>query len=54
MNTHKVVLQVELIMTEMDGTAEQSAEIAMEIVSEAIAKEWDNEAKVSVIAPNLT
>ena len=49
MAKHKVVLAVELVMDEMDGTAEQSAEIALDVVQEAIAKHWDAEADVSVI-----
>jgi hypothetical protein len=49
MAKHKIVLAVELTMDEMDGTTEQSAEIALDLVTEAIAKHWDAEAEVAVI-----
>ena len=47
---HTIKLEVVLQMDEMDGTSEQSAEIAMELVREAIATEWDNTAEVSVLS----
>lgn len=48
MATHKVTLAVEILMDEMDGTAEQSVEIALNLVEEAIALHWTTEAKISV------
>lgn len=50
MNTHKIQLLVEVTMDEMDGTSEQSAEIAMNLVQELIADSWDANAEVSVIS----
>ena len=47
---HTIKLEVVLQMDEMDGTSEQSAEIAMELVREAIATAWDNTAEVSVLS----
>lgn len=48
MSEHLVTLTVRLRMTEMDGTAEQSAEIAQDLVYEAIRDSWDADAEVSV------
>ena len=47
---HTIKLEVVLQMDEMDGTSEQSAEIAMELVREAIATAWDSTAEVSVLS----
>jgi hypothetical protein len=35
-------------MDEMDGTPEQSAEIALDLVNDAIATQWDANAVVQV------
>lgn len=48
MATHTVALTVILQMDEMDGTPEQSAEIAHDLVSEALAEHWDADADVQV------
>lgn len=45
---HLIVMQVVVSMDEMDGSIEESAEIAMELTQEAIAKHWDKNAVVSV------
>lgn len=48
MSTHKVVMPVTVtvVMEEMDGTPEESAEIAMNLVEEQI-RDWDAEAEFS-------
>lgn len=38
--THRIVLKLTFTMDEMDGTPEQSAEIAMNLVSEAVERDW--------------
>lgn len=47
MSTHKVEmsLTVTVVMDEMDGTADQSSEIAMNIVNEQI-RGWDGNAQI--------
>ena len=50
MATHEVELRVKVVMDEMDGTAEQSAEIADTLVYEAISKHWDAGAEVEVVS----
>jgi len=48
MATHTITLAVTVEMDEMDGTPEQSAEIALDLVSEALATHWDADADVQV------
>lgn len=48
METHTITLTVTVEMDEMDGTPEQSAEIALDLVSDAIATQWDADADVQV------
>lgn len=45
---HLVVLQVVVSMDEMDGSVEESAEIALDLTTEAIHKHWDKNAEVIV------
>jgi hypothetical protein len=46
--THTVTLSVFVTMTKMQGTPEESAEIAACIVEEAIALHWDANAEVAI------
>lgn len=48
--SHEVVIAVKCMMDEMDGTPEESAEIAAIIIEEAVAKYWDADAEVYVIS----
>ena len=48
MSTHTIRLTVTVTMDEMDGSPEQSAEIAQTLVAEAIAESWDAAAEVIV------
>ena len=48
MATHTVTLTVVLHMDEMDGTPIQSAEIAHDLVTEALAEHWDADAEIVV------
>lgn len=45
---HLIILKVVTKMIEMDGTVEESAEIAATLVKEAIAKHWDADAVVVI------
>lgn len=48
MASHTVTLTVVLHMDEMDGTPEQSAEIAHDLVTEALAEHWDADPEIVV------
>lgn len=48
MATHSVSVVVTFRMGEMDGTPEQSAEIAAAITKEALAEHWDASAEVLI------
>ena len=45
---HVVTLTLTVSMDEMDGTPEQSAEIAVALVEEALASHWDADADIAV------
>lgn len=45
---HLIILKVIVKMEEMDGTLDESAEIAASIVKEAIAQHWDANAEVLI------
>lgn len=49
MATHRVELELKVvfIMDEMDGTPEESAEIAMGLVEESIRQHWDANAQIT-------
>lgn len=48
MATHTVTVAVTFTMDEMDGTPEQSAEIAADLTKDALAEFWDAEAEVLI------
>lgn len=45
---HVVTLTLTISMDEMDGTFEQSAEIAAALVEEAVSSQWDANADIEV------
>lgn len=49
MNTHVVTLTVTVEMDNMNGTPEQSAWIALDLVSDALATHWDADADIVVV-----
>ena len=49
MGKHKVILRVEFEMDEMDGTPEQSAEIAMDLLDESCFRHWFRPSDIEVI-----
>lgn len=48
MNTHVITMSVRYVMTEMEGTAEASAEIALGLVEETLSRELAGDVTVEV------
>lgn len=48
MATHRVEMRVELVMDEMDGSAEESALIALTLVEECLSEDLAGSLKVTV------
>lgn len=54
MATHTVTLTVVIQMDEMDGTPYQSAEVAHDLVSEALAEQWGHDPEIVVDRYTIT